>query len=164
MERRVTASTKAKARAARPMSEAPTTDELSGRALTSATGRPRTPLPAVEPGDGWSVGKRLAALPPGLRLGLVPAVTPGRSPTDSGDVVVIGVIVVCGVGVVLGVAVAVDGGDVDADADELAAVGAETRAVADAVGSWARPEAVPTTVSVTDVTDDAAGTAIWAWS
>jgi hypothetical protein len=146
------------------MSEAPMTEELSGRALTSATGRPRTPSPGSEPEDGWSVGNRLAALPPGLRLGLVPAVTPGRLPMDSGDVVVIGVTVVSGVGIVIGVVVAVGEGEADVDVDGLVLAAAETWELADAVGSWARPVALPTTVSVTDVTDDAAGTVVCAWS
>jgi len=81
---------------------------------------------------------------------------------DSGDVVVIGVIVVSGVGVVVGVAVAE--GDVDLDVDGLAPAAAVTREVADAVGFWDSPDAVPTTVSVTDVTEDAAGTVVCAWS
>jgi len=50
MERRVTASTKARARAARPISEAPTTEAPSGRAVASATWRPLTVFGAlVEP-------------------------------------------------------------------------------------------------------------------
>jgi len=109
MERRVTARTNARARAARPISEAPRTEAPSGRAELSATGRAFTLLAALEPDDGWSVGNRLAALPPGLSVGPVPVPVeiPGRLPTSSGDVVVIGDVVVTGVAEVVGDVVAV---------------------------------------------------------
>ena len=82
----------------------------------SATGRPFTLLDALEPGDGSSVGNRFAALPPGLRVGLVVVTeeTPGRLPTGSGDVVVIGDVVGLGVADV----------EVDADGDGLPDVNA----------------------------------------
>ena len=74
------------------MSEAPRTEAPSGRAVVSATGRPLTLLGVLEPDDGWSVGNRFPALPPGLSVGLVVGRVeiPGRLPTGSGDVVVIG--------------------------------------------------------------------------
>ena len=92
MEKRVTARTKARASASRPMSEAPRTEAPSGRAVVSATGRPLTLLGVLEPDDGSSVGNRFPALPPGLsvELGVGTEVIPGRLPTGSGDVVVIG--------------------------------------------------------------------------
>lgn len=146
------------------MSEAPRTEAPSGRAVVFATARPFTVFGALEPGDdGSSVGNRFAALPPGLSVGVVPEVTPGRLPTDSGDVVVIGVTGCVAGGVVEGL---VDGdvdGDVEADADGDAdgdglVVGVTVPAiatVADAVGSLVRLAAVPVTVSLTDFTDDA---------
>ena len=148
IEKRVTARTKARARAASPISEAPTTDAPSGRALVSATGRPFTFLGALDPGDGWSVGNRFEALPPGLSVGLsvAPMVdeTPGRSPTGSGDVVVIGVI-----------GVEDELGDVDGlgDEDVAGVTVPEIWTVEDEDGSFDRLAALPTTVNVTDVTD-----------
>jgi len=125
----------------------------------SATGRPFTLLDALEPGDGSSVGNRFAALPPGLRVGLVVVTeeTPGRLPTGSGDVVVIGDVVGLGVADV----------EVDADGDGLV-VGLtvpEIWTVADAVGFLVRLAALPVTVSLTDFTDDAVvATVDSAWS
>jgi hypothetical protein len=143
MEKRVTARTKARARAASPISEAPTTDAPSGRAVLSAIWRPFTLLNALETGDGWSVGKRFAALPPGLSVGLMVEETPGRPPMGSGDVVVIG---------------NEDGvADVDGLGDEDAAgvTVPEIWTVEDADGSVDRLAALPITVSLTDFTDDA---------
>ena len=153
MEKRVTARTKARARAARPMSEAPRTDAPSGRAVLSETGRPLTLLGALEPDDGWSVGNRPPALPPGLSVGLMEEVIPGRLPTGSGDVVVIGNAGVLG---------EVDGlGDVDVDGVTVP----EIWTVADDVGSVGRLAALPVTVSLTDFTDVAVvGTVDSAWS
>jgi predicted RecA/RadA family phage recombinase len=159
MERRVTARTTARARAASPIRDAPRTEAPSGRAVVSATGRPFTLLDALEPGDGSSVGNRFAALPPGLRVGLVVVTeeTPGRLPTGSGDVVVIGDVVGLGVADV----------EVDADGDGLV-VGLtvpEIWTVADAVGFLVRLAALPVTVSLTDFTDDAVvATVDSAWS
>ena len=153
MEKRVTARTKARARAARPMSEAPRTEAPSGRAVVSETGRPFTLLVALEPDDGWSVGNRPPALPPGLSVGLMVEVIPGRLPTGSGDVVVSGNADALGV---------VDGlGDVDVDGVTVP----EIWTVADEVGSVGRLAALPVTVNVTDFTDDAVvGTVDSAWS
>jgi len=129
--------------------------------VVSATGRPFTLFDVLEPDDGSSVGNRFAALPPGLSDGLVVEETPGRSPTGSGDVVVIG---------------AVDGlGDVDVDVDaeadadgDVLVVGVtvpEIWTVADAVGFLVRLAAVPVTVNLTDFTDDAVvATVDLAWS
>lgn len=149
MEKRVTARTKARARARRPTREAPRTDAPSGRAVVSATGRPLITLGVVEPADGWSVGNRLPALPPGLSVGLSTAETPGRSPTGSGDVVVSGDID----GVADAVALGDEDGVVDEDgvADEDAATVPEIWTVADDDGSLDRPAALPITVSLTDV-------------
>jgi hypothetical protein len=159
MEKRVTARTKARARAASPISEAPTTDAPSGRAVLSATARPFTLLDGLEPGDGWSVGNRFPALPPGLRLGLMVEETPGRSPTGSGDVVVIG----NEAGIV-----DEDGlSDVDGlgDEDVVGVTVPEIWTVEDADGSFDRLAALPITVNVTDFTDDAvAATFDSAWS
>ena len=156
MEKRVTARTKARARAARPMSEAPRTEAPSGRAVVSATGRPFTLLDWPELDDGWSVGNRFPASPPGLSVGLLLVVeTPGRLPTGSGDVVVIGD--VDGLGDVEGL------GDVDVDV--VGVTVPEILTVADDEGSVVRLAAVPVTVSLTDVTDDAVvGTVDSAWS
>jgi hypothetical protein len=155
MEKRVTARTKARARAARPMSEAPRTEAPSGRAVLSETGRPFTFLVAPEPDDGWSVGNRPPALPPGLSVGLTVEVIPGRLPTGSGVVVVIGS--AAGMG-----DVDVDGlGDVDVDGLTVP----EIWTVADDVGSAGRLAALPVTVNLTDFTDDAVvGTVDSAWS
>jgi hypothetical protein len=147
MEKRVTARTKARARAARPTREAPTTEAPSGMAVSSATWRPFTVLGAVEPADGWSVGNRFPALPPGLSVGLRVEVTPGRSPTDSGEVVVIGATVEVGATDELG---EVDGlGDVDG------VTVPEIATVADDDGFAVRSSVVPVTVTLTDFTDDA---------
>ena len=144
MENRVTARTKARARAARPMREAPTTEAPSGSAAVSATARPFTLLDVLELGDGWSVGNSFAALPPGLSVGLVAGGTSGRLPTGSGVVVVIG-----SVGFVVVVVVAVP----------------EIWTVADAFGSLGSLAALPITVSLTEFTDNAvAGTSELAWS
>jgi hypothetical protein len=145
MEKRVTARTKARASAASPMSEAPTTDAPSGRAVLSATARPFTFLDGLEPGDGWSVGKRFPALPPGLSVGLVAEETPGRLPMGSGDVVVIGNKEEDGVGDVDGLG----------DEDVVGVTVPEIWTVEDAVGSFDRLAALPITVSLTDFTDDA---------
>jgi len=144
IEKRVTARTKARARAASPISEAPTTDAPSGRALVSATGRPFTFLEAPEPGDGRSVGNRFAALPPGLSVAPMVEEIPGRSPTGSGAVVVIGVI-----------GVEDELGDVDGlgDEDVAGVTVPEIWTVEDADGSCDRLAALPTTVNVTDFTD-----------
>jgi len=148
MEKRVTARTKPRARAASPISEAPTTDAPSGRAVLSATWRPFTLLdvPEVEPGESWSVGKRFAALPPGLSVGLRLAETPGRSPTGSGDVVVSG-----NEPGIVDDGVADDDGLGDEDEDGVTVP--EIWTVEDADGSVDRLAALPITVSLTDVTD-----------
>ena len=159
MEKRVTARTKARARAASPISEAPTTDAPPGRAVLSATARPFTFLGGLEPGDGWSVGNRFPALPPGLSVGLMVEETPGRSPTGSGDVVVIGNEGWVGSENWLG--------DVDVlgDGDVVGVTVPEIWTVADAEGSFDRLAALPITVNVTDFTDDAvAATFDSAWS
>jgi hypothetical protein len=159
MEKRVTARTKASARAARPMSEAPTTDAPSGRAEVSATGRPFTLLPEeLEPGDGWSVGNRFPALPPGLSVGLSEAPigeTPGRSPTGSGDVVVIG-----------NDAGLLDDDEGVGDGEAVGETVPEIWTVEDADGSVDRLAALPTTVNLTDLTDDAVVAifvSAWSW-
>jgi hypothetical protein len=155
MEKRVTARTKARARAASPMSEAPRTEAPSGRAVLSETARPFTLLAALEPDDGWSVGNRPPALPPGLSVGLMVEVIPGRLPTGSSVVVVIGN--ADGIGDVDGL------GDVDVDVDGVTVP--EIWTVADDVGSVGRLAALPVTVSLTDFTDDAVvGTVDSAWS
>jgi len=128
-------------------------DAPSGRAVVSATWRPFTFLAELEPGDGWSVGNRFPALPPGLSVGLKVVVTPGRLPTGSGDVVVIGVDVWVDDDVGLG----------DEDAVGLAVP--EIWTVEDADGSADRLVALPITVNLTDVTDVAvAATSDSAWS
>lgn len=149
------------------MSEAPRTEAPSGRAVVSATWRPLTLLGVPEPGDGSSVGNRFPALPPGLRveLGVEREVIPGRLPTGSGDVVVIGAVVV--IGDVDGVDVGNSGVDVDADGDglEVGVTVPEIWTVADAAGFAVRLAAVPVTVSLTDFTDDAVlATVDSAWS
>jgi hypothetical protein len=163
MEKRVIARTKARASASRPMSEAPRTEAPSGRAAVSATGRPLTLLGVLEPDDGSSVGNRFPALPPGLRVGLVveAEVIPGRLPTGSGDVVVIGDVNGLGVG-----DVDADGdADGDGDALEVGATVPEIWTVADEAGFLVRLAAVPVTVSLTDFTDDAVvATVDSAWS
>ena len=159
MEKRVTARTKARARAARPMSEAPRTDAPSGRAVLSETGRPLTLLGALEPDDGWSVGNRPPALPPGLSVGLTVEVIPGRLPTGSGVVVVIGN--AAGIGDVDGVGDVGGVGDVEVDGLTVP----EIWTVADDVGSVDRLAALPVTVNLTDFTDVAVvGTVDSAWS
>jgi hypothetical protein len=85
---RVTARTKARARAARPASWAPRTGAPSESADVSATGRVRAfwvdrARPVV--GVGSRVGNRSAALRPGLRVGLTFGML-GRLPTGSGEV------------------------------------------------------------------------------
>jgi protein crumbs len=151
MEKRVTARTKASARAIRPMSEAPRTEAPSGRAVLSETGRAFTSLVALEPDDGWSVGNRPPALPPGLSVGLMAEVIPGRLPTGSGDVVVSGN--ASGVG------------DVDGLGDVDGVTVPEIWTVADDVASVARLAALPVTVNLTDFTVDAVvGTVDSAWS
>jgi hypothetical protein len=167
MEKRVTARTKARASASRPMSEAPRTEAPSGRAVVSATGRPLTLLGVLEPGDGSSVGNRFPALPPGLSVGLAVGRVeiPGRSPTGSGDVVVIGAVVM--IGDVDGVGVGNSGVDADADGDvlEVGVTVPEIWTVAEAAGFLVRLAAVPVTVSLTDFTDDAVvATVDSAWS
>jgi len=159
MEKRVTARTKPRARASRPTSDAPRTEAPPGRAAVSATGRPFTLLGTLEPDDGSSVGNRFPALPPGLRVGLVAGVTPGRSPIGSGDVAVIGNVVSIGDVDGLGdVDVDVDAeGDVDVEGDGLV-VGVtvpEIWTVANAVGLVVTLVALPVTVNLTDLTDDA---------
>lgn len=135
------------------MSEAPRTEAPSGRAVLSETGRPFTFLVALEPDDGWSVGNRPPALPPGLSVGLMVEEIPGRSPTGSGVVVVTGN--ANGLGDVEGL------GDVDVDGVTVP----EILTVADDVGSVGRLVALPVTVNLTDVTDDAVvGTVDSAWS
>ncbi len=133
------------------MSEAPRTEAPSGRAVLSETGRPFTFLVALEPDDGWSVGNRPPALPPGLSVGLMVEVIPGRLPTGSGVVVVIG---------------NANGiGDVDGLGDVDGVTVPEIWTVADDVGSVGRLAALPITVNLTDVTDDAVvGTVDSAWS
>lgn len=173
MEKRVTARTKARARAARPISEAPTTEAPSGRAELSATGRVFTLVAELEPDDGWSVGNRFAALPPGLSVGPAPVPVPvsveipGRLPMFRGDVLVIGDMVVTGVADVVGDADADGVGNWDAagDVDVAGVTVPEIWTVADAAGSSGRLAALPTTVNLTDFTvDAAAGTADSAWS
>jgi hypothetical protein len=153
MEKRVTARTKARARAASPISEAPTMDAPSGRAVLSATARPFTFLDGLEPGDGWSVGNRFPALPPGLSVGLVVEEIPGRMPTGSGDVAVIGDVVVIAEEDGLG------------DEDVVGVTLPEIWTVEETDGSFVRSAALPITVNVTDFTDDAvAATSDSAWS
>ena len=167
MEKRVTASTKARASASRPMSEAPRTEAPSGRAVVSATGRPLTLLGVLEPDDGSSVGNRFPALPPGLRveLGVEPEVIPGRLPTGSGDVVVIGDEDGSGVAGSDGNSEAEAGAEGDGDTLEAGATVPEIWTVADAAGFAVRLAAVPVTVSLTDFTDDAVvATVDSAWS
>jgi hypothetical protein len=96
--------------------------------------------------EGVSVGNRFPALPPGLSVGLAVGMeTPGRLPTGSGDVVGIGV------------SVGVEAG--------LAATVPEIFTVADADGSLGSLAALPITVSLTDLTDDAVtGTLARTWS
>jgi hypothetical protein len=157
MEKRVTARTKARARASSPISEAPRTDAPPGRAELSATARPFTFLDGLEPGEGWSVGNRFPALPPGLSVGLMVEEIPGRSPTGSGDVVVSGN---------EGEPVDVDGlGDEDVVGDVVGVTVPEIWTVEDADGSLDRLAALPTTVNLTDFTDVAvAATFDSAWS
>ncbi len=128
------------------MSEAPTTEAPSGRAVLSATWRPRTALEPLGLDEGLRVGKRLPAFPPGLSVGLVVAAgTSGRLPIGNGDVVVIGIAVP--VEVAAGV------------------TAPEIRTVADAFGSLGSLAALPITVSLTDVTAEAVtGTFDSAWS
>jgi hypothetical protein len=155
MEKRVTARTKPRARASRPTSDAPRTEAPPGRAAVSATGRPFTLLGTLEPDDGSSVGNRFPALPPGLRVGLVVGVTPGRSPIGSCDVAVIGNVV--SIGDVDGLGDVDADGDVDAEGDGLV-VGVtvpEIWTVANAVGLVVTVAALPVTVNLTDLTDDA---------
>jgi len=149
------------------MSEAPRTEAPSGRAVVSATGRPLTLSGVLEPDDGSSVGNRFPALPPGLSVGLAVGRVeiPGRLPTGSGDVVVIGAVVV--IGDVDGVGVGNSGVDADGDGDglEVGVTVPEIWTVADAAGFLVRLAAVPVTVSLTDFTDDAAvATVDSAWS
>lgn len=141
------------------MREAPTTEAPSGRAVASATWRPLTLRGALEldDDDGWSVGNRLPALPPGLSVGVVPSVTPGRLPIGSGVVVVIGVSV--------GICVAVDDGvgEVVGVADDDGVAGAVILTVAEAFGLWVRSVAVPVTATVSEVTvEDVVGTVVCA--
>jgi hypothetical protein len=90
---RVTARTKARARAARPASWAPTTGAPAGSADVFATGRVRALLSdwarPVDDGFGSRVGNRVAALPFGPRVGLTFG-TLGRLPTGSGEETVAG--------------------------------------------------------------------------
>jgi hypothetical protein len=157
MEKRVTARTKARARASSPISEAPRTDAPPGSAVLSATARPFTFLDGLEPGEGWSVGNRFPALPPGLSVGLRVVETPGRSPTGSGDVVVNG----NEDGIV-----DVDGlGDDDVVGEVVGVTVPEIWTVEDADGSFDRLAVLPITVNLTDFTDDAvAATFDSAWS
>jgi hypothetical protein len=125
------------------------TGALSGRAEVSAAWRALAfnaafepePEPGLELGDGFRVGNRPEALPPGLSVAPVVGLivgTPGRLPTGSGDV---------------------DGVGCVTDTDPLIAT------VADALGSLVRLAALPITISRTDFTDDAvAGTMDSAWS
>jgi hypothetical protein len=86
-------------------------------------------------------------------------VIPGRLPTGSGDVVVIGD--------VDGVGVGNSGVDAAADGDglEVGVTVPEIWTVAEAAGFAVRLAAVPVTVSLTDVTDDAVvATVDSAWS
>jgi len=101
----------------------------------------------------------LPAFPPGLSVGLVPSVTPGRLPMGSGVVVVIGSVV--GVGV----ADEDDVGEAVVVGDEVALGGAVILTEAVAFGLWVRSVAVPVTVTVSEVTDEAVvGTVVCAWS
>jgi hypothetical protein len=97
----------------------------------------------VDVGFGSSVGNKPAALPPGLRVGLVAGMF-GRLPTGSGEVTVSGA---CGLEVEFGVA------------------GAVTATAADALGSVGRLAALPMAVRLTDLTVAAVtGTVSWACS
>ena len=140
------------------MSEAPRTEAPSGRAVVSATARPFKLLDAPELDDGWRVGNRFPALPPGLSVGLLMVMeTPGRLPTGSGDVVVIGGVDGLGVvdefGVEEELGVEEDVRVVDGVGDVVGVTVPEIWTVADDVGSVVRLAAVPVTVSLTDVTD-----------
>jgi len=120
----------------------------------SATGRPRAFCTEIGVDAGFgvdvgvdagsSVGNKPAALPPGLRVGVVAGMF-GRLPTGSGEVTVSGA---CGV---------VEVG--------FAAAGVVTAMAADALGSVARVVALPIAVRLTDLTVAAVtGTVSWAWS
>jgi hypothetical protein len=123
------------------MSCAPTTGALSGSAEVFATARAPAFCDAPGDADGVTVGNSPAALPPELRLGLGVGPTngmPGRLPTGSGEVTVIGA-----------------GGSVVA----IGAAGSVMVTAAVALGSFGRCAALPMTVRLTDVTDVAvAGT------
>jgi len=99
MDKRVTASAKARASAVKPAIWAPTTGAPSGRAAVFATGRVCAFLPGlgVLVGCGWRDGNRLAALPlVGLSEGFGAGTAGfcvgklGRLPTGRGEVTVTG--------------------------------------------------------------------------
>jgi hypothetical protein len=91
--------------------------------------------------------------------------TPGRLPTGSGDVVVIGDVDGFGVAGSDGNSDAEAGADEDGDTLEAGATVPEIWTVADAAGFAVRLAAVPVTVSLTDFTDDAVvATVDSAWS
>jgi hypothetical protein len=147
MDSRVTAKTKARARAARPASWAPAMGAPSGSAVVLAIG-----LVCAFCADcadfGSRVGNKSAALPPGLRMGLAPWM-PGRLPARRGEMA----------------DADTWGRGVDVFGVVLGAGGAVTPTVADALGSVGRSAAPPMTVRLTDVTVEAVtGTLSCAWS
>jgi hypothetical protein len=141
IDSRATASTNARASTPRPASCAPTTGAPSGTAAVFAIVRPLV-FPVLDlPGgsaDGVSAGNRPEALPPGLSSGLALVDTPGRSPTDSGDVSTPGM-------VVPGVAGS-------AEIEEVAAGAAVTVVADDTCGSLDTCAALSAAVRRTDVT------------
>jgi hypothetical protein len=159
IDRRVTARTKATARAARPASWASTTVAPCGRAEVSATGRVRAfgagwvwPVAGV----GSSVGNRLAALPPELKVGLT-AGMPGRVPTGSGEVT--------GGSGSGGSPTGSGGTPTGFGGAPTEDGGAVIETAADALSAFARCAVLPMTVRLTDLTADAVtGTVSWAWN
>jgi hypothetical protein len=139
IDSRATASTNARASTPRPASCAPMTGAPSGSAAVFATVRPLAfPVPDLPGGsaDGVSEGNRPEALPPGLSSGLA-LTTPGRLPTDSGDVSTPGMVVPGAVG--------------SAELEEVAA-GAVTVVADDTCGSLDTCAAFSAAVRRTDVT------------
>jgi hypothetical protein len=157
MDRRVTARTKARARAARPASWAPAMGAPSGSAVVFAIERVcvfRADRAEFEVDFGSRVGNKPAALPPGLRVERAAAM-PGRLATASGDVTDTGA---WGVGVAGGAV------EVDEVFEVFFGVGGAVMATAvDATGSVGRLAALPMAVRLTDVTVEAV-TVSCAWS
>jgi hypothetical protein len=101
---------------------------VSATVLTLAFFAPCVPDAGSEEEEGVSAGKRPAALPPGLSVGLALG-TYGKLPTDSGEALVTGVLTPAGAAV--------------------------TVIVADAIGSLGKCAALAMAISRTDVTADA---------